>query len=211
MGSCHGPAPRGSCDTSFWSKFFRESSIICLLFLCPRALLFRWLLTQECRINDTRMNDTYKRNNTGVHSSGRGFIWLQSLFALVDCWWHPGKMPMLRDRWEVTWRTYGVSLFAAKSCILTIVPRPSKEEKKKDNSHHLESPNVFSICQVILKTTMQFHKGKALTIAFYKIRVKPFFFSRLQNFMFWFPWAILFAISLGFELYYNFYGRRDCI
>ena len=109
---------------------------------------------------------------------------------------------MLRDRWEVTWRTYWVSLFAMKSCILTIVPRPSKGEEKKDNSNHLESPNVFSICEVILKTAMQFHKGKALTIAFYKIKVKPFFIPPFKilcsgshgQYYLLYPWALNFII-----------------
>lgn len=60
-----------------------------------------------------------------------------------------------------------------------IVPRPSE----KRYSSHLESPNVFSeYLELLLKTAMQFHKGKALTIAFfYKMKVK--FFFPLQNFM----------------------------
>lgn len=78
-----------------------------------------------------------------------------------------------------------------------VVPRPSK----KRNTQIISGAPIFSrsICEVILETARQFHKDKALAVAFYKIKV--FFFnskivcSRSQGqYYSLFPWTLNFII-----------------
>lgn len=72
-------------------------------------------------------------------------------------------MPMLREKWKITPRTYWVSSLAIKSFNVMMyqgVPRKY--------SNHFKSTGVFSeyFYEVMLKTAMQFHKKKVLTMNF---------------------------------------------
>lgn len=85
--------------------------------------------------------------------------------------------------------------------------RSSKKKKKKKTFKSLKECCCFlSICEVILKTAMQFHKEKALTIAFYEMKAKPFYPPKIlcTHSQGWYylpyPWTLNFIII--------FMGRR---
>lgn len=88
-----------------------------------------------------------------------------------------------------------VSYLATQLFHFTIGLRPSKEKKTLKSLMF-----SLSICEVILKTAMQFHKEKALTIAFYKMKAMPFYPSKSLctcsqgQYYLPYPWTLNFII-----------------
>lgn len=117
----------------------------------------------------------------------------QPISALTDCRWCQSahSKGQMEDNSENTL----VSYLATQLFHFTIGLRPSKEKKTLKSLMF-----SLSICEVILKTAMQFHKEKALTIAFYKMKAMPFYPSKSLctcsqgRYYLPYPWTLNFII-----------------